>query len=43
MSPVVWLMANTMWYPQDGGGGGHFWVYLNWARLAGPRLPRILV
>jgi hypothetical protein len=31
MSPVVWLMANAMWYPQDGGGGGHFWVYLNWA------------
>src|SRR5436189_3125823 len=24
-------MANTMWYPQDGGGGGHFWVFLNWA------------
>jgi hypothetical protein len=31
MSPVVWLMANAMWAPPDGGGGGHFWVFLNWA------------
>jgi len=25
---VVWLAANTLSYPQ---GGGHRWVYLNWA------------
>jgi len=25
---LVWLLANTLRYPQ---GGGHRWVYLNWA------------
>src|ERR1700712_649130 len=25
---TVWLSANTLRYP---GGGGHLWVYLNWA------------
>ena len=25
---TVWLAANTLRYP---GGGGHLWVYLNWA------------
>lgn len=25
---TVWLLANTLRYP---GGGGHLWVYLNWA------------
>src|SRR2546425_12820839 len=24
----VWLWANTLSYPE---GGGHLWVYLNWA------------
>src|SRR5688500_5171260 len=28
MSYAVWLGADTLTYPQ---GGGHFWVYLNWA------------
>ena len=28
MSETVWLSANTLSYPQ---GGGHMWVYLNWA------------
>ena len=28
MRPVVGLSANTLSYPQ---GGGHMWVYLNWA------------
>ncbi len=28
MSVTVWLLANTLSYPQ---GGGHLWVYLNWA------------
>lgn len=28
MSPTIWLSAKTLTYPQ---GGGHFWVYLNWA------------
>jgi hypothetical protein len=28
MSITVWLAANTLDYPQ---GGGHLWVYLNWA------------
>ncbi len=28
MSTTVWLAANTLGYPQ---GGGHLWVYLNWA------------
>ncbi len=28
MSIKVWLAANTLDYPQ---GGGHLWVYLNWA------------
>jgi hypothetical protein len=28
MSVTVWLCANTLTYPQ---GGGHLWVYLNWA------------
>lgn len=35
---TVWLMANTVCYPE---GGGHFWVYLNWAlglRAAGCRV-----
>lgn len=28
MNPIVCLSANTLSYPQ---GGGHMWVYLNWA------------
>ncbi len=28
MSPIVCVSANTLSYPQ---GGGHMWVYLNWA------------
>src|SRR5258708_33620580 len=28
MSVSVWLSANTLHYPQ---GGGHMWVFLNWA------------
>ena len=28
MSTAVCLCANTLYYPH---GGGHFWVYLNWA------------
>ena len=28
MSVTVWLLANTLSYPE---GGGHLWVYLNWA------------
>jgi hypothetical protein len=28
MSITVWLLANILTYPQ---GGGHLWVYLNWA------------
>jgi hypothetical protein len=28
MKPIVWLAANTLSYPE---GGGHLWVYLNWA------------
>lgn len=28
MSRTVCLAANTLYYPK---GGGHFWVYLNWA------------
>jgi hypothetical protein len=28
MSETVWLSANTLHYPQ---GGGHMWVFLNWA------------
>jgi hypothetical protein len=28
MKPVVWLGADTLYYPT---GGGHLWVYLNWA------------
>lgn len=28
MSLTVWLAANTLTYPK---GGGHLWVYLNWA------------
>ena len=28
MSITVWLAASTLSYPQ---GGGHLWVYLNWA------------
>ena len=28
MSAVIWLAANTLDYPE---GGGHQWVYLNWA------------
>ena len=28
MSVRVWLFANTLHYPQD---GGHTWVFLNWA------------
>lgn len=28
MSITVWLAASTLGYPQ---GGGHLWVYLNWA------------
>ena len=28
MSVTVWLSANTLHYPQ---GGGHMWVFLNWA------------
>src|SRR5215831_4836093 len=28
MSSTVCLTANTFYYPE---GGGHFWVYLNWA------------
>lgn len=28
MEPVVWLAAKTLDYPR---GGGHLWVYLNWA------------
>lgn len=28
MGPTVWLAARTLAYPQ---GGGHLWVYLNWA------------
>lgn len=28
MSPTVWLIANCVLYPE---GGGHFWVYANWA------------
>ena len=28
MSPIVWLAANTLDYPD---GAGHQWVYLNWA------------
>src|SRR2546422_3867507 len=28
MSVAVWLLANTLYYPE---GGGHLWVYLNWA------------
>jgi hypothetical protein len=28
MSETVWLSTNTLSYPQ---GGGHMWVYLNWA------------
>ena len=28
MKPVVWLTANTLQYLQ---GGGHSWVFLNWA------------
>jgi hypothetical protein len=28
MSQTVWLSANTLHYPQ---GGGHMWVFLNWA------------
>jgi hypothetical protein len=28
MSTTVCLLANTLYYPQ---GGGHLWVYLNWA------------
>ncbi len=28
MRPLVGLSANTLSYPQ---GGGHMWVYLNWA------------
>jgi hypothetical protein len=28
MSSTVCLCANTLYYPE---GGGHFWVYLNWA------------
>ncbi len=28
MSLTVWLLANTLSYPE---GGGHLWVYLNWA------------
>src|SRR5262245_42265082 len=26
--PTIWLAASTLHYPQ---GGGHLWVYLNWA------------
>src|SRR5215510_15078342 len=26
--PTIWLAAKTLHYPQ---GGGHLWVYLNWA------------
>jgi hypothetical protein len=28
MGPSVCINATTLWYPQ---GGGHFWVFLNWA------------
>ncbi len=28
VAPIVWLCAKTLDYPE---GGGHFWVYLNWA------------
>ena len=28
MGPTIWLAASTLHYPQ---GGGHLWVYLNWA------------
>jgi hypothetical protein len=28
MSPSIYLAADTVGYPE---GGGHFWVYLNWA------------
>ena len=28
VAPTVWLCASTLDYPE---GGGHFWVYLNWA------------
>src|SRR5438045_2377470 len=28
MNPTVWIAANTLSYPE---GGGHFWVFLNWA------------
>jgi hypothetical protein len=28
VSLTVCLCANTLYYPE---GGGHFWVYLNWA------------
>lgn len=38
MSTVVCLYGNTLFYPR---GGGHFWVYLNWAlglRAAGCRV-----
>ena len=28
MSVTIWLSANTLHYPQ---GGGHMWVFLNWA------------
>src|SRR5260221_9070806 len=28
MSITVWLAASTLGYPR---GGGHLWVYLNWA------------
>jgi hypothetical protein len=36
MSVKVWLSANTLHYPQ---GGGHMWVFLNWAhRTPGTRV-----
>jgi hypothetical protein len=38
MSATVWLGARALGYPE---GGGHFWVYLNWAlglRAAGCRV-----
>jgi hypothetical protein len=28
MGPTVWLAASAIYYP---AGGGHLWVYLNWA------------
>jgi len=34
---VVWLAANTLSYPQ---GGGHRWVYLNWALGCAPLVAR---